>query len=271
MKKTLLVAALATTTGLSACAPHQYDDGMPDIPERPTAQWVESYLPAYRHAAIENPSIENVTRYQRLLELAGHQEASNRRLANIDRQLTLAYDNFGRGGAAQRQPGYVHVVHEEFNYVRDAMGRMSMDTLASELAASVVGIDEPKALEILNKIKNIDPPPAHDRGFDWIVGDATGGYSMYEIGRWGRFCDNGKGMDEADWKFITQEGRDRVPEMFSSCEMPTHDYYHYLRAWGRFCEAGNPDVVEPTRADRDIVRDSVRPQTIVNPCRALNL
>ncbi len=37
------------------------------------------------------------------------------------------------------------------------------------------------------------------------------GYSLYELSRWERYCDGGKGMDEHDWRFVEAEGTTNIP------------------------------------------------------------
>lgn len=61
MKKTVLIALLATA--LSGCStlyqgqwqspPHE---ALPDIPERPTAAWVNAHLPAFHEVAMDYPT-----------------------------------------------------------------------------------------------------------------------------------------------------------------------------------------------------------------------
>lgn len=270
MKYKVLTALLAATV-LSGCstvyqgqwkaAPHE---ALPDIPERPTAAWVQTHLPAFHEVAMDYPTAKNIARYQKVKGFAQERQLTDMRLARIDRQLTMAYDNFGRGGAAVRQPGYVHVINEEFNLLRDAMGNMSRETLATELASMIDGINEDKALEIIGALGFMEVPgEPQDKGFDWISPGASHGYSLYELSRWGRYCDAGIGMDERDWRFVTNE-LPNVPPVFDNCQPPTHDYHDYLAAWERFCESDGP-----SRRDLSIVRDSVRPQSTVNPCKAL--
>ena len=93
------------------------------------------------------------------------------------------------------------------------------------------------------------------------------GYSLYELSRWERFCDGGKGMDEADWRFVTRHGGEaNVPDILQgSCAAPEHDYKAYLVAWTGFCTG-----TEISSFQRDIVRESVRPKSRVNPCAALS-
>lgn len=269
MKKSLIPALMLTSlvAGCSVTANHHgpKHEALPEIPEQPTAAWVDTYLPAFREVAKTYPTTHNVKQFHKVSSFAGNDIENERRLAQIDRQLTKAYDNFGRGGAAVRQPGYIHVVNEEFNLLRDAMGQMSRETLASELASMIDGINEDKANEIIGALGFMEVPgEPQAEGFNWISSRDSHGYSLYELSRWGRFCDGGQGMDEADWQFVTQAGG-VAPPLFDDCQPPTHDYHDYLNAWENFCESESP-----SRQQLNIVRDSVRPKTTVNPCKALN-
>lgn len=236
---------------------------LPQIPERPTSAWVETHLPAFAEVARDYPTTDNIARFKRLEAMAASRNLAHMKLQQIDRQLTMAYDNFGRGGAAVRQPGYVHVINQEFNRLRDATGEMSRDTLASELVDMIDGLSEANALAVIDAI-NAGITPEGDRAFDWLVSDASTGYSMYELSRWGRYCNGGKGMDEADWQFVTEHGAKGIPGMFEDCTIPTYTYFDYKAAWERFCEG------EASSHDRDIVRDSVRPTSTVQHCSAMD-
>ncbi|NMU18477.1 hypothetical protein, partial [Vibrio parahaemolyticus] len=51
------------------------------------------------------------------------------------------------------------------------------------------------------------------------------GYSLYELSRWERYCDGGKGMDEHDWRFVEAEGTTNIPkDVVTGCIPPTHTY-----------------------------------------------
>ncbi|MCV5004182.1 hypothetical protein OFM39_31480, partial [Escherichia coli] len=79
------------------------------------------------------------------------------------------------------------------------------------------------------------------------------------------YCDGGKGMDEHDWRFVEAEGTTNIPkDVVTGCIPPTHTYQDYLNAWTHFCTSQ-----AVTDADRRIVRESVRPYSVVNPCKAL--
>lgn len=194
--------------------------------------------------------------------------------ARVTRDLTLSWDNMGRGGAAIRQPGYIHVLGEGNihgsgskaslppsqvadpytpSHALEAVAQIDRDNRASEIAAK-------KAIKVVVK----DSEPSTGQSSD---SSPKEGYSLYELNRWERFCDNGKGMDEADWKFVSRNGgAQNIPVMLrKSCDVPSHDYKTYLAAWTGFCTGSGI-----TSTQRDIVRESVRPKSRVNPCKALS-
>lgn len=241
MIKRLIPLALAAT--LAGCALGQT---VPEIPDDPSPEWVRENLPVYQAEMERWPSKENKAAVAELQRYADYQGRAEAKMRRVDRELTLAWDNMGRGGAAMRQPAYVHVLGESFNDRYADIAQLAEQS----------GTDEDTIRDALARLHDAS---REDR--PWQVG-----YSVYEMERWKRFCDGGKGMDEPDWQFVTQAGGiSGVPADYArDCRPPAHDYGDYLRAWTRFCEADGP-----SRADRDIVRDSVRPRTVVNPCRAL--
>jgi hypothetical protein len=171
----------------------------------------------------------------------------------VNRALTLSWDNMGRGGAALRQPAYIHV-----------LGHGNLDekgNSASLPQAQTIPVD-PNAL--LDEVKTIAAQGTQS------YADSTaldrGGFSLYEMSRWERYCNAGQGMDEADWQFVTNHGgTGGVPSILqSSCNAPAHTYQDYLAAWTGFC---NSSAI--TAEQRDIVRSSSRPKTRVNPCKAI--
>ncbi|ATW30866.1 hypothetical protein BJP41_10360 (plasmid) [Candidatus Williamhamiltonella defendens] len=166
--------------------------------------------------------------------------------ARVNRELSLAWDNMSRGGAALRQPGYIHVLGDgnvgaTMNKAKDRSGAEK----------KTVGIKEQGDVnEAIKTFKSIRKGK---------------GYSLYELSRWERYCDSGKGMDEHDWRFVEDEGETSIPkDVVTGCIPPTHTYQDYLNAWTHFCSSQ-----AVTDADRRIVRESVRPYSVVNPCKAL--
>ncbi|MCW0135646.1 hypothetical protein OIU89_26410 [Escherichia coli] len=64
------------------------------------------------------------------------------------------------------------------------------------------------------------------------------------------------------WK--PREPQTSPSDVVTGCIPPTHTYKDYLNAWTHFCTSQ-----AVTDADRRIVRESVRPYSVVNPCKAL--
>lgn len=159
-----------------------------------------------------------------------------------NRDLTLTWDNIGRAGAAMHQPGYVHVLSSD--------GLVSFQSNDAAVKRGGSGRDNMYALNQLRQGSN-----------------KSRGYSMYELSRWERYCDSGKGMDERDWRFVKGEGYDNAPldVLGGVCLRPTHRYEDYMTAWVRFCTS-SPEL---NQTDRRIVGNSTRPFSKVSPCQAL--
>lgn len=262
IKSVLGVAAFGVA--MVGCSLNQQPGvALEDVPERPTSDWVKENYAVYRTTAVEYPTVHNVARYH---DMKAHMDAlapSIERGARISRPLTLTFSNAGDGGAAMRQPGYVHVVNSDFNELRRKMQSLSNEAMAQRLVdeADLSEVEAQEAIAALQDMRLNDSGHARD----WLTPDPQG-YSMYEMSRWSRYCDGGRNMDEDDWRFVTREGTQEAPSLFTYCETPSHDYYDYLRAWERFCESDGA-----TRRDLSIVRDSVRPHSTVADCKALNL
>lgn len=166
--------------------------------------------------------------------------------ARVNRELSLAWDNIGRGGAALRQPGYIHVLGDgNVSTTMNTIKESSIDTDNSPIGSKQDDVKEAIAtFKSMNKGK---------------------GYSVYELSRWERYCDSGKGMDEHDWRFIETEGAENIPvDALTTCTPPAHTYQDYLNAWTNFCTSQ-----AVTDTDRHIVRESVRPYSLVNLCTGL--
>ncbi|EOV0985941.1 hypothetical protein ACW6AV_003426 [Edwardsiella piscicida] len=156
----------------------------------------------------------------------------------VTRELSQSWDNIGRGGAALRQPAYVHV-----------LGNGNVGSTMNNAQVQTGGMLR----------KNTG-----NNGLFNSMSEGKG-YSLYELSRWERYCDNGKGMDEHDWRFIKAQGETNIPRnALTGCIPPSHSYNDYLTAWTHFC------TKKPiSDAERSIVRNSVRPFSVVNPCKAL--
>lgn len=173
--------------------------------------------------------------------------AENDKLARVSMELSMSWGNMGRGGAALRQPGYIHVLGD--GNIGVTMNTVQYDSASSDKTPAGFkqngGVDE-----AINTFKSMNKGKS---------------YSLYELSRWERYCNGGKGMDEHDWRFVVAEGTTNIPkDVITGCIPPTHTYQEYLDAWTYFCTSQTV-----TDADRRIVRESVRPYSVVNPCKAL--
>lgn len=157
-----------------------------------------------------------------------------------NRELTLAWDNIGRAGAAVHQPDYVHVLGEGNGRYEDKNTEFGINHGASSSNKGAAG------------------------GATYTPRKGQG-YSFYELQRWSRYCDNGKGMDERDWRFVASEQYNAPLDAIPNCKKPAHDYAGYLESWKRFCSHS------PQYSGYDIlvVRNSVRPTQLANRCSRL--
>lgn len=262
MKKTL--TTLFVVVAVAGCANppwnKQEQEPLPPIPKNPSKEWVFESLPAFKAAAQQNPTQTNIAKYKRVKAFSVD-ETHNERMTRLNRQLTMAYGNFGRAGAAERQPGYIHVLYEDFNTMRRQLNNMSMDTLADEMSVEIEGLSPEQAREAMEMIMRRQTPSGNMK---WIESDSEVSYSLYELARWGRYCDQGREMDEDDWRFVSRELPNGMPDIFDSCQRPGHGYNDYLVAWERFCAEESTTI-----AQRDIVRDSVRPKSTAQSCPPL--
>lgn len=132
--------------------------------------------------------------------------AENDKPARVSRELSMAWDNMGRGGAALRQPGYIHVLGD--GNVSATMNKVKDDSAGSDKTPA--GIKQHGDVnEAINTFKSMNKGK---------------GYSLYELSRWERYCDGGKGMDEHDWRFV-EAGDYKHPQ---GCCNRLHTTYPHL-------------------------------------------
>lgn len=113
------------------------------------------------------------------------------------RNLTVTWDNIGRGGAAMRQPGFIDVLSQENSFGPE---QNYMRVPQSKHVAPVVTPTAAKPPKTSNKTS----------------------YSTYELQRWQRYCDQGRGMDSKDWRFVRAQNFE-VPEgAFPNCKPAPH-------------------------------------------------
>ena len=227
---------------------------LPEIPDEPSREWVEMNLPEFKRIAEQYPTEENQAALNRLEMYAAYYKELTLRASRVDRSLSLAWINTGRAGAAMRQPAYVHSLGGDFN--TETRNGAALDPRRG-IVYDPTRVRTPAVPMV---------PLVHPQTFA-ARPDRARGYSIYETSRWVRYCDNGKGMDEADWQFVTDEGQQLgIPDYLTGrCRAPTYDYNSYLAAWRGFCSRS--DLSAPTRA---IVKSSVRPKSI-GGCAALNI
>lgn len=105
---------------------------------------------------------------------------------------TVDWGHSGRAGAAERQPGWVHVLAE--NPLNHDLGqrdyRLTHETMRT-------GNSVPEKTTV------------------------NRGYSHYEMQRWERYCNRGKGMDRRDREFVSQENFQVPAAMRDHCQPPS--------------------------------------------------
>lgn len=207
------------------------------------------------------------------------------------RDLTLALQLEEQGGAAMRQTAYVHVLgtstesqavsiedlsaQEAKNLIRDleaGIARAASGATAQKQGAAIYdamsGQERPSPSATALTAAGSVSLDQSAQIFNAVTDRDPRSYSVYELSRWERYCNNGKGMDEADWSFVAKEGgANNLPGVFKGqCNAPDFDYQGYLAAWTNYCTS------QPlSDAQRSIVMNSVRPTSKVNPCKALTL
>lgn len=165
--------------------------------------------------------------------------------SRTSRNLTVTWDNIGRGGAAMRQPGFIDVLANEDTF-GPAQSFMPSRQQASASAIATVALAPPSVPAAALRTAP-EPPPAVETTY-------RTSYSTYELQRWQRFCNRGIGMTDLDWQLVDSNSA-RVPAgAFPSCAPPAYGSQEYKQAWSAFC-AGN--TLSPSM--RSIVKASARP------------
>lgn len=238
------ILAVSLAVALSACATSG-PEPLPTIPTYPSAEWLEDNNPLYQEVATLYPSKQNIVAAKKVQALLDQRQRELSKLHQVDRELTLSWGNRGRAGAAMLQPAYIHVLGESHNDHYDLNNQAFTPSrgFSSDSHGQGAGASDPTR--------------------HW----QTAGASMYEMQRWGRFCDDGTSMDESDWQFVTKAGaHDNIPDvLLMDCNPPAHDYDDYLAAWSRFCDQ---DGLSTTQ--KDIVRHSSRPYRFTDACPGRN-
>lgn len=199
-----------------------------------------------------------------------HYEATKQ--PRVSRSLTQTWGNTGRGGAALREPAYIHVLGDgnlTKSFQEGAVGGGSSSTEDNEALLDklpkIAASDTDKSANNAENEQQGDNKDTNAGARAATATNATTSYSYYEMQRWGRYCANGHGMDQADWDFVAKAHYTVPPTLKASCITPAFDRNDYLAAWQSFC------LEKPMDGNaRAIVGDSVRPSSLKGQCPALN-
>jgi len=201
--KRTFVAALVLAFTLAGCSSigdglsvSQYKAQFAGNP--PSTEWLEKETQALREKAWAEPTKSNVevfafvsSELDKRLEV---EERDEEWYSQTHRLLTVAWGNKGRGGAAFRQPAYIHVLAN----------------------------DQPTLTTRQHAVPLLNTGTLVSSSFDKLHTLKAGSYSMYELSRWERYCNGGKGMDKRDWDFVRKEGTANIPlALLGKCNPPT--------------------------------------------------
>lgn len=194
------------------------------------------------------------------------------KLKRTTRINTLRLRENQLGGAAVRQGAYVHVLAQEGccegktplqsdrqnKYLNQNIGGYNLDY--ADLISVLGEWDTSRCLGNQHNKKLAEGIKNKDNQSITIVN------SDINLGRWERYCNKGKHMNENDWHFV-QENNYQIPEEFETyCSRPDYTYDEYLAAWESFCNADN----KTTKKYMKIVKETVRPHKLLKHCRLLN-
>lgn len=226
LKNTSKLSVLAAALLLTACAmPYNKQQEIISEDTILPVEEVNRMISEYRTRATDNPSVENLATLNRLLTVRQRnmereaREAKEKALIpkygykhkQVSRDYTLDWDNYGRGGAVMRQPAYVHTLSGENN-----TGPVTeLNTSFKQNAKHAGGITAFPVLvdDTLKMGLKIAGGAQQQR--------ETLSYSIYEMSRWERYCNSGKGMDKRDWAFVREQGLNNVPtHMQANCKPP---------------------------------------------------
>lgn len=130
---------------------------------------------------IDEPSNFNNQVYLFLKNELAQLQLQSLKIEEVNRHFSVSWGNTGRGGAALRDPAYIQTLG----------GIESDERLPRNRPYSQVAIVD------LATAYSLEPGK---------------GYSHYELSRWERYCNYGKGMDRHDWDFINNEGLHNMPD-----------------------------------------------------------
>lgn len=219
--KLLPFTAIGLASLLSACSLIQSQEAhvIPEDTVLPLEE-IDRLVSEFRTKAVDEPSATNLANFKQILIIRTNNmdriQAEKERLARapygekhlqVSRDNTLDWDNMGRGGAAMRQPAYVHTLSGFNNVNAPAEVATSFGQLGGKNNAAIHKAALDKALKSSN---------------DFGTPNKEISYSVYELSRWERFCENGGvKMDRRDRAFVQKEGVNNLPEhLRSTCNPP---------------------------------------------------
>ena len=218
MKKTLTLALAIgiTTSALSGCSVikqkqtplEQYQAHFMSV--TPTYQSVEPIFIEAKQKALNEPTTENIEAFNYVLglkRLLGQNIATGDlgiKHKQVSRALSIDWGNDQRGGAAMRQPAYIHTLNGGVRQEAPARFAINPQNVVVNVPPKHLRTDT--TLGLSNSVK---------------LSGSQEALSMYELSRWERYCNNGKGMDQRDWEFVQKAGLENVPSILSfGCKPP---------------------------------------------------
>lgn len=190
-KHLAIFAAVATSLALGGCASSamktsfkQYQEEYYSSAPITSSELSERVDLAWERMMNEpNPLNEKIYLFLKA-ELTKNQQAELK-IEEVSRHFAVNWGNTGRGGAALREPAYIHTLGGiKSNELLPRNRPLIPDLTASDLT-------------VYYSLDNVTP---------------NKGYSHYELSRWERYCNHGKGMDKKDWEFIHAEGMHNLPD-----------------------------------------------------------
>lgn len=193
------------------------------------------------------------------------------KLIRTTRVNTLRHRENQLGGAAVRQEAYVHVLAVDgccegrpplqsdwkHKYSNMTIGGYNLDY--ADLLSILGEWDTSRCIGNNHNRKLAEGIKTDDNSITILNSDIN-------LGRWERYCNQGKHMNENDWVFVKKNNY-KVPEEFEPyCIRPDFTYDEYLAAWESFCNADN----KTSEKYMKIVKETVRPQKLIRHCRLLN-
>ena len=179
------------------------------------------------------------------------------------------YKDYKLGGAAVRQEGYVHVLAVEG--CCEGKPPIQSDRNDKYLNQNIGGYNLDYA-DLISVLREWDSSRCagseHNRKIAAGISDNSLKIinSDIDLGRWERYCNKGKHMNENDWNFVKKNNY-HVPEKFEPyCIRPDFTYDEYINAWESFCNADN----KTSKKYMKIVKETVRPQKLIRHCKLLN-